>query len=119
MKNSKLIVSATIASLLALVAANNAWADRGHDRGRSRLEVFVGPMWDPWFYPQPYYFAAPPIIIERAPPPVYIEQPQAPQRNSEPSGYWYFCRSSNAYYPYVNECPSGWQRVSPTPADQR
>jgi len=32
-----------------------------------------------------------------------------------PSQYWYFCNASKAYYPYVRECPSGWQRVTPQP----
>jgi hypothetical protein len=29
--------------------------------------------------------------------------------------YWYYCASSKTYYPYVQECASTWQRVSPTP----
>jgi hypothetical protein len=28
---------------------------------------------------------------------------------------WYFCPNSNAYYPYVRECPGGWQRVPAQP----
>jgi hypothetical protein len=32
-----------------------------------------------------------------------------------PSTAWYFCRSENAYYPYVTTCPEGWQPVAPTP----
>jgi hypothetical protein len=40
------------------------------------------------------------------PPPVYV-RPQ-------PAGYWYFCRSAQAYYPYVAACPEGW---IPVPAD--
>ena len=119
MKTLRSVAGAVAALLLVVASAGNAWADRGHFRGHSRLEVFIGPTWDPWFYPQPFYYPAPPIIIERAPPPVYIEQPQALQRQVEPTGYWYFCKASNAYYPYVKECPAGWQRVSPSPADQR
>ena len=46
-------------------------------------------------------------------PQVYVEQPQA--QPSQPSGYWYYCADSRAYYPYVKECPSGWQRVAPQP----
>jgi hypothetical protein len=30
--------------------------------------------------------------------------------------YWYFCRSSNAYYPYVAACAEGWQQVPAQPA---
>ena len=95
--------------LLASAGIGNVWADRGH--GHSRFEVFIGPSWGSWYYPAPYYY--PPLVIERAAPPVYIEQsipPPAPEPN-----YWYFCNASNAYYPYVKECPSGWQRVLPQP----
>src|SRR6266404_1473315 len=28
---------------------------------------------------------------------------------------WYFCRSSNAYYPYVQKCPLPWEEVPPQP----
>jgi len=27
--------------------------------------------------------------------------------------YWYYCAESAAYYPHVQECPSGWQPVRP------
>lgn len=27
--------------------------------------------------------------------------------------YWYYCGSAGAYYPYVAECPEGWQPVVP------
>ena len=27
--------------------------------------------------------------------------------------YWYYCASANAYYPYVAQCPEGWQTVVP------
>jgi hypothetical protein len=33
-------------------------------------------------------------------------EPAAPQ-------YWYYCDSAGAYYPYVAECPEGWQPVVP------
>ena len=27
--------------------------------------------------------------------------------------YWYYCRAANAYYPYVQSCPGGWERYLP------
>lgn len=27
--------------------------------------------------------------------------------------YWYYCAESAAYYPHVQDCPSGWQPVRP------
>ena len=58
-----------------------------------------------------------------AQPPVYIERPAenfepapapAPQAQAQASAY-YFCAASNTYYPYVRECPGGWQQVAPQP----
>jgi hypothetical protein len=46
----------------------------------------------------------------------YIEQGASqPPPPSQPQGDWYFCAGSNAYYPYVRECPGGWQRVPSVP----
>ncbi|MBI3375282.1 MAG: hypothetical protein HY017_26480 [Betaproteobacteria bacterium] len=57
-----------------------------------RVGVFLGaPLYAPYYYP---------------PAPLYMEQ--APNPN-----YWYFCPDSNAYYPYVQQCPGGWQHVVP------
>lgn len=71
---------------------------------------WVGP---PYYYGAPYYgaplYTAPPVVIQQQPP-VYIEKPQALAE-----GYWYYCTSSKAYYPTVNDCPEPWQRVSPLP----
>jgi hypothetical protein len=53
----------------------------------------------------------PPVFIERDPPP----PAPAVQQQQQPGHWWYFCPGSNAYYPYVRECPGGWQRVSPQP----
>ena len=62
----------------------------------------AGGLW--YFYPAPVYPYpdpyTPPVV---APPP----QPQ-PQ-------YWYYCRNPAGYYPYVPECPGGWQAVPATP----
>lgn len=33
----------------------------------------------------------------------------------QPAPAYYFCRSSNAYYPSVKECTEGWQPVAPRP----
>lgn len=34
-------------------------------------------------------------------------------------GHWYYCRTSKGYYPYVKDCPVGWEKVSPLPPGQR
>ena len=46
----------------------------------------------------------------RQPPPAPVII--APTRHAE--GYWYYCGSVGAYYPYTQHCPEGWRAVSPT-----
>ena len=74
----------------------------------------------PYTYPNPAYGYQGPAV---APYGGYVEQgiPQAAppppptQAQAQSQGDWYFCAASNAYYPYVRECPAGWQRVPSTP----
>lgn len=104
-----------VASLLLMTATvGSAWADHGHFHSHSSvyLGIGVGPYWGPaWYYPPPAYYYPPTVVVQQ--PPVYIEQPQAAPAPA--AGYWYYCPTSKRYYPYVSECPSGWQQVSPTP----
>lgn len=118
MNASKRIKWFLVMLLLATASIGNVWADHGHGHVRGHVGVYFGPMWGPWYYPEPYYYApSPPVIIERAPP-VYIEQAD-PQPAPAPINYWYYCNASKTYYPYVNECPGGWQRVAPQPPPPR
>ena len=64
------------------------------------------------YYPGYAYYGAPYAVQQQQQ--VYVEQPQA-QQPQQPSGYWYYCNDSRAYYPYVKECAAGWQRVAPQP----
>jgi hypothetical protein len=91
----------------------------------------------PPYYYSPYYY--PPVAVVPQAPPVYVEQPQyAPGPMQQPAPYyqpepqmsappgeaapqssggnmWYFCPDSKTYYPYVKQCTSGWQPVTPQP----
>ena len=93
-----------------------AWY-RGRVFVRPSVVVPLGPYWGPYYEPYPYYY--PPVVVTS--PPVYVQQvPQvqpAPQTPSEPSAasaYWYYCEEPQGYYPYVQQCPGGWQPVAPT-----
>jgi hypothetical protein len=102
-----LFVFGAVASVPAL-----AW----HHGGRAHIGVFIGApgfWYPPYDYP-PYY---PPLISVPSPPPTYIEQGGAQAMPApEQSNWWYYCADAKAYYPYVKECPSGWQPVAPQPA---
>jgi hypothetical protein len=84
--------------------------------------VFIGvgaPIWwwgwpGWWGYPYPYY-AYGPYYTSYYPYPV-DSGPVAQQyiQQSEPY-FWYYCESAQAYYPYVQQCPTGWMKVVPTP----
>ena len=113
---SKKIVLAVMLLLMGAMATESAFA---WHRGGPRVSIGFGfgypyysyPYYAPYYYP-PYYAA--PVVVERAP--VYVEQPAAPRAQpQQPSGSWYYCNESGAYYPYVQECAGGWQRVAPTP----
>jgi hypothetical protein len=86
----------------------------------AHARVFFGfnfgvPLYPPaYYYPPPVYYAPPPVVVVPASPPVYVEQAQ-PQPSTQPDNWWYYCPEAKAYYPYVNECPSPWQRVPPRP----
>ena len=115
-----------------LASTGGAWAN---GRVYGSVGVYLGgpgPYWGPaygrpYYYPRPYYpwpyaYPAPyyepaPVVVVPTEPPVYIEQGD-PVAGHEPDGgqYWYYCRNAKNYYPYVKECPGGWQKVPPQPA---
>jgi hypothetical protein len=90
----------------------------------------------PWIWGPPAVYYAPPPVVYSPPtvitiqPPVYIERATTevwpPVAQAAPSpplspppppvAHWYYCAGSRAYYPYVSECPGGWQPVPSQPA---
>ena len=121
MKTRRILPLLALAIVAALVAAPANAGGRHHGGSHSHfvfgLGVGVGYPWYGYgygYYPYyPYYPAYayyPPYAVQQQPQ-VYVEQPQAQQ----PAGYWYYCSGSRAYYPYVKDCPAGWQRVAPQP----
>lgn len=117
-----------LVSLATLLAIGSAWASSRHVSGHGHRHTHVGvtfgfPLASPWYYGPPDYYAGyyayPPVITVPAPS-VYIEQNSSPQTTGQESNYWwYYCQSKQSYYPYVQECPQGWQRVAPQPPDLR
>jgi len=64
-----------------------------------------------WWYPPYYYYPYPVAYPLQAV--KYIEQGGAPAVEEE--AWWYYCGTSTSYYPYVRECPNGWERVPASP----
>ena len=73
------------------------------------------PYYNPYSYPyyNPYYY--PPAVTG---PSEYIEQSTTPESSSTTSDVWYYCPQSRAYYPYVKQCPGGWQTVPAQPPSE-
>lgn len=95
---------------------------RGYGGGHASYGFYFGlPLYGPGYYPAPYYYPPyyyPPAVVVPSSPPVYIEQGNAqaaPGPASSQQNWWYYCADSKTYYPYVKECPGGWQRVAPQP----
>jgi hypothetical protein len=107
-------ISLALLLLMAAGASGAAWA-HGHFRG-PRVGIVIGaPLGWPWYYPPPYYYY-PPAVAAPSAPPVYVEREPAPaQPQSQPNNDWYYCSNPDGYYPYIKQCPGGWQRVAPQP----
>jgi hypothetical protein len=66
---------------------------------------------------QPYVVPPPQPLTQSAPQPQYQPQfqPEPAQAAPQPGNMWYYCSEARAYYPYVKQCPAGWQQVTPQP----
>jgi len=113
------------ALLVALALVFSAIADSALAHGRNRAGAHVGlyfgvPLagWG-WYgapYYPPYYYYPPTSVVVVPQPQTYIQQdPPAAAAPAPQPGYWYYCADAQAYYPYVKECPAGWERVTPQP----
>ncbi len=124
MKKTAWVSLLAVALLFLAAPPVRAW-ERWHHRPfvHSRVIIGFGPAWywgpPYYYYPPPVVYSPPPVVMQPPAPPVYIEQPP-PQVSAVPtmppqaeSGYWYYCPSSNAYYPSVPSCSEAWVRVAP------
>jgi hypothetical protein len=127
--------AAIVFSLLAIGTAASESAMAQH-HGGVRFGINIGiPLFGPGYYPPyaypAYAYPAPayaypaPAYAYPAPsysypapamaPAVPYAQQTMPQAAPAPQQDWFYCPSSSAYYPYVRECPGGWQRVAAQP----
>ena len=133
MKTTHKALVTSVLILLGMLASGAAMAQhRGHGYGYGgnvRFGISLGfPIYGPGYYPAPYYaypayaypapvYPYPAAVMGSSSPPVYVEQglAQAAPAPAQAQGDWYYCAASKAYYPYVRECPDGWQRVPAQP----
>ena len=113
-------------AILALLAISlSSGVASAHGRGHVGLGFYFGP--GPYYYPyyaRPYYpypyYGYPPVVLAPQPEsPMYIEQGDEVQASDQSAArqdyYWYHCDKPEGYYPYIKECPGGWQKVTPEP----
>jgi hypothetical protein len=123
-----LILALLLMILFASGMASAGGRHGGGHHGGSRVGVVIGgPFWgSPWYYPSyyPYYYPYPypysypyyypPAVAVPSTPPTYIERAR-PEPSSDPFNLWFYCPGSKTYYPYVKECPGGWETVPAKP----
>jgi len=95
-----------------------------HHHGHGGVGLFVGsPFFWPDFYYWPYYSFQPyyssPTLITPSIPPTYIEQGTVSAVQPLEPNSWDYCSDPAGYYPYVKECPAGWQTIEPQPIEQQ
>ena len=118
-KISRLLLPGALAA--ALAAAAMPAAAHGHHGGHARLGFYFGvPLAVPYYYPPAYYYGprayySEPLAVAPAAPAYYIQQDN-PAATPPPSGYWYYCRDAQGYYPQVQQCPTPWQQVPAQPS---
>jgi hypothetical protein len=73
----------------------------------------------PYYYgypPPPIVYAPPPVVY--SPPPPVVVVPPAPTYVQQPEQSWYYCDNPKGYYPYVQDCRSGWHQVPARPPEK-
>ena len=84
-----------------------------HHRGRA--VIFIGAPFLFWswpygyaYLPPPYYYG-PDYLPHQNLPDVYVEKFEGTPTPDTPGEI--YCPSQSAYYPEVQDCPGGWQRL--------
>lgn len=116
------IISLTTILAFSLISTN---ANAQHVRGRVYFNV-GDPFFPPFFQPFPFprrtiIVREPPeeiVYVEKAPTVITTTQSAKLADQNLEVGYWYYCSTSKAYYPYVATCKIPWQKISPVPTQQ-
>jgi hypothetical protein len=121
MSSGKAALLAGVALCMAAISSS-AYSHGFRHHPRASVGIHFGVPMFPRHYYYPRYYYPPAVVVAPAPmyvpPPVFIER-DAPLEGShaapaaDSGAYWYYCRDSQAYFPYVQQCPSAWDRVLP------
>jgi hypothetical protein len=98
----------------------SGFAQPHHHHGRT--VIFVGSPFLFWSWPYGYYYAPPPYyygpdyVARETLPPVYVEKFDGTPTPQTPGEI--YCPDKQAYYPDVQDCSNGWQRIIREPQAQ-
>jgi hypothetical protein len=119
MSTFKKVLSSCV--LIGVLVSGNVFAGGGHYYGHQHhhnsgnwvVPALVGGL-VVYSMTQPRVVYSEPVYVQRAP---VIMTPPPPQpllaQNLPP--VWYYCQSSQTYYPYVQNCHEGWKVVPAIP----
>ena len=80
----------------------------GRHSHRSRHGGFY---WAPDFWPWWDYVSYPVVAME----PVPVQYVERNEQEAQPADHWLYCAKAQGYFPYVGDCPDGWERVPAAP----
>ena len=140
MKNRSVVLIVTIMAITAiLVSGVPVMAGGGHGGGWGwgyfGLGLATGALLSYPYYYQPYYpyyayypyayapaYSPSPSVMYREREPVYSDEGAYAEpdrvRYSSRNTWYYYCKESNAYYPYVRRCDGGWEKVPAVPPSE-
>jgi len=105
--------------LSASDATARVYGWRGRPGVVARGPVYWGPAYRlplllPLAAPWPYYGYGPRAVVIDGGPTEYVEGGGSGAGFEQGGGdWWYYCRKPKGYYPSVERCPSGWEKVPP------
>lgn len=74
--------------------------------------VVRGPLFWPLVAPWPYYYGPRGVVVQGGPT-EYVENGASGAEFEQGGDWWYYCRKPKGYYPKVERCPGGWEKVPP------
>src|ERR1700690_1599996 len=115
---SALLLGMLLGSMSGVAMADHGYGGDGHVGGGIVLAPLPFVPWNspaPYYYPPYPYYYPPSVVTVPSSPPVYVERQDVAPPAPQASASWYYCANPQGYYPYVKECPRGWQAVAPQP----